>query len=106
MVKPKDGIWIINAEAHTVYANDNMAEILGTTPDEMLGESSFVYIYPEDMLAAERLFASKKEGNPAPFPFRLRRKDGSPIRVEVLGTPMHNAAGHFTGVVGMFTVAE
>ena len=36
--KKQDGIWIIDAEARTVYANDRMAEILGTTSQEMKGQ--------------------------------------------------------------------
>jgi hypothetical protein len=40
-----------------------------------------------------------------PFQFKLRRKDGSPIWVDVQGTPMHNAAGVFQGIVGTISVS-
>lgn len=60
MEKQKDGIWIIDVEGQTVYANQRMAEILGTSPPEMIGHSSFDYVFPEDVLAAESLFAAKK----------------------------------------------
>jgi hypothetical protein len=43
----------------------------------MVGGASFAYVY-----------------------FKLRRKDGSAIWVDVQGTPMHNAAGVFTGIIG------
>ncbi len=105
MDKPLDGLWIINTEAKTVYASDHMAEILGTTPSEMKGQPSFDYLFPEDVAAAQRLFDFKKAGNPAPFRFRLRRKDGSAIWVDVQGTPLYNAAGVFNGIVGTFTVS-
>src|SRR3954453_428108 len=105
MDKPLDGLWIINAEAKTVYASDPMAEILGTTPSEMKGQPSFDYVFPEDLAAARRLFDFKKKGDPAPFHFRLRRNDGSAICVDVQGTPMYNAAGIFTGIVGTFTIS-
>jgi PAS domain S-box-containing protein len=106
MERPLDGLWIINADAKTVFASDHMAEILGTTPAEMKGEHSFDYVFPEDVAAAQRLFESKKRGDPAPFHFRLRRKDGSPVWVHVQATPMFNAAGVFTGIVGTFTISE
>jgi PAS domain S-box-containing protein len=96
MDKALDGLWIINAEAKTVYANDHMAEILGTDPSTMKGEQSFEYVFPEDTDAAKRLFDFKKSGNRGPFHFRLRRKDGSAIWVDVQGTPMYNASGLFT----------
>ena len=101
-----EGVWIIDALGRTVFANEAMAEILGTTPGDLMGKDSFRYVFPEDLAAAERLFEAKKAGSPAPFQFKLRRADGSAIRVDVQGTPMHNAAGHFTGIVGTFTVAE
>ena len=97
MDKPLDGLWIINTEAKTVYASDRMAEILGTTPSEMKGQPSFDYVFPEDVTAAQRLFDFKKAGNRAPFHFRIRRKDGSAIWVDVQGTPLFNAAGVFKG---------
>jgi len=101
-----DGIWIIDAEGKTVFANESMAEILGTAAAELSGRDSFRYVFPEDLQAAQRLFASKQAGSPAPFHFRLRREDGSPIWVDVQGTPLRNAGGRFTGIVGTFTVSD
>jgi PAS domain S-box-containing protein len=72
----------------------------------MAGQSSFDYLYPEDVDAAQKLFEAKIRGDSKPFHFKLRRKDGSAIWVDIQGTPMHNAAGEFRGVVGTFSVAE
>lgn len=106
MEDSRDGIWIIDEYAQTVYASDRMAEILGTTPGEMLGKPSFTYVFPEDAEAAKRLFESKKGGSPNPFRFKLRRKDRSSVWVNVQGLPMFNAAGRFNGIVGTFSVAK
>ena len=100
------GIWIIDGQGKTAYANESMAEILGTTPAELIGEDSFDYVFPADREAAGRLFAMKQAGSSAPFQFKLQRKDGTPVWVDVQGTPMHNSAGHFIGIVGTFTVAD
>ena len=104
--KQQDGLWIINAEGVTDFANEAMAQILGTTPADLIGENSFTYVFPQDLPAANQLFASKQSGSAAPFHFRLRRVDGEPIWVDVQGTPMKNAAGQFTGIVGTFTVSK
>ena len=101
----QDGIWIIDAEANTAYANEQMAEILGTSPSEMVGLPSFRYVFPEDVEEAQRLFETKTRGDIRPFPFKLRRSDGSAVWVDVQGTPMHNAAGEFRGIVGTFSVS-
>ena len=98
-----DGIWIIGPDARTVYANDRMLEILGADAADVIGQPSFGFVFPDDVPAAEQLFAAKVRGNADPFRFQLRRKDGSGIWVAVQGTPMYNAAGEFTGIVGTFT---
>ena len=103
--KVLDGIWIINEQGETVYANDFMAEILGTTTDNLIGKDSFLFVYPEDLPAAQRLFSQKQAGSAAPFQFKLRRADGTSIWVRVQGTPMHNAAGNFAGIVGSFSIS-
>lgn len=102
----QDGIWIIDAEGHTVFSNETMAEILGTTVTALRGQDSFEFIFPEDVPEAQRLFETKEAGSSAPFRFRLRRNDGSAVWADVQGTPMHNAAGEFLGIVGTFTVSE
>lgn len=102
----KEGIWIIDASAKTVYANDRMAEIVGATPAEMTGQPSFTYVFPEDVPAAARLFDAKKRGGAHPFHFRLRRKDGSSVAVTVQGSPMYSTDGTFTGIVGTFAVVD
>lgn len=44
-----------------------MAEILGTTPSEMVGRPSFAYVFPEDVEAAQRLFQAKVRGDKTRF---------------------------------------
>jgi len=94
-----DGIWIIDVDGKTVFANARMAEILGMTVDQMNGLDSFDCVYPEDAPAARRLFEAKVRGDSTPFHFKLRRADGSGVWVDVQGTPLHNAAGVLNGVV-------
>jgi PAS domain S-box-containing protein len=106
MTKLADGIWIIDSEARTLYANSAMADILGTTIASLKRQHSFDYVFPEDVEAAQLLFESKQRGEAAPFHFRLRRADGSSIWVDVQGTPLSNATGEFIGIVGTFSVSE
>jgi len=89
-----------------MYANERMAEMLGTSPSEMIGQPSFAYLFPTDVEAAQRLFDAKKGGSAKPFRFRLRRQDGTALWVDVQGTPMHNAVGVFVGIVGTFQLTS
>ena len=106
MEKSREGIWIIDAAAQTIYANEGMAEMLATSRSEMIGQPSFSYVFPSDVEAAQRLFDVKKGGSAIPFRFRLRRKDGAAVSVDVQGTPIHNTAGEFMGIVGTFSVSR
>jgi len=105
MKDARDGIWIIDSDASTLYANAAMAEILGEEAPQLIGKPSFDFLFPEDLAAAQQLFDSKQRGSMTPFRFRLRRKDESAIWVDVQGTPMHNVEGEFLGIVGTFRVA-
>ena len=105
MKESRDGIWIIDVDGKTVFANARMAEILGTPVAQMIGQNSFDFVYPEDAPTAQRLFEAKSRGDSKPFHFKLRRADGSGIWVDVQGTPLYNAAGVFNGIVGTFTVS-
>lgn len=102
----RDGIWIIAANAITLYANSRMAEILGTTVDDLIGQPSFDYVFTEDLGAAQELFDRKKTGDREPFDFALRRRDGSPLRVTVWGRPMFAPGGEFIGIHGTFHVSN
>ena len=102
----QDGIWIIDADGHTSYVNERMAEILGACRSEIVGRSSFDYIFPDDLQAAQHLFDAKRDGDIRAFGFKLRRKDGTAVLVEVQGTPMFSAAGAFKGIVGTFTISD
>ena len=106
MEKPKDGIWIIDSDARTVFANERMTDILGAKLSEVLDQPSFAYVFPEDVPAAQALFEAKGRGNANPFRLKLRRKDGSAIFVDVQANPMHKAEGTFKGIVGTFTLSE
>jgi len=55
-----DGIWIIDSEAKTLYANGAMAEILGTELSRLIGEPSFNYVFPEDVVPAQWRFEARQ----------------------------------------------
>ena len=102
--KSLEGIWTINAEGNTLFASESMAKLLLTCVEEMLGKSSFDFVFPEDLNAAQRLFGAKSRGDTKPFDFRLRRSDGTPIWMSVQGSPMYDATGAFNGLIGTFRV--
>jgi PAS domain S-box-containing protein len=98
----QDGIWTIDANGDTTFANRSMAAMLGTTAEEMLGKPSFRYVFDEDVERAAELFQSKVAGSREPFEFRLRRADGSLFWASVTGNAYHNARGEAVGLISTF----
>jgi PAS domain S-box-containing protein len=98
----QDGIWIIGADAKTAYANERMGEILGTSRSEMLGRPSFIYVFPQEVDAAQRLFDAKVRGDTKPFHFKLRQKDGAGCLGRCAGNSDAPRGGR---IVGTFSVS-
>jgi PAS domain S-box-containing protein len=82
MQKSHDGIAIINQEHRIVEANESFAEMLGYSPEEVIGLYTWDY---ETMMTEEQIrisFADLPSINVA-FETVHRRKDGSLVDVEV-----------------------
>jgi PAS domain S-box-containing protein len=99
-----EGIWEIDQEAHTVFVNRRMADMLGYTVEEMMGCSVFEFLFPEDHQEAENRLDSAKLGSPSPSnEFRYRRKDGSVLWTIGSRTTKLDPQGNFLGSFAMFS---
>jgi PAS domain S-box-containing protein len=68
------------------YANDRLAELLGyDSPDEIIGQPFWLIVHPKDrQVVKERgLKREKTDFSPDQYPFRVMKKDGSAIWVEL-----------------------
>ena len=73
------------------YVNRAFETFFGHPAAEALGRSAAALLFPDD-LAAERLF--REPGTP--LLLRARRKDGSPVHVEVTAGPVRGVDGRVT----------
>jgi diguanylate cyclase (GGDEF)-like protein/PAS domain S-box-containing protein len=81
-----------------LYVSDAARQILGYTPNEMIGHSIFEYALPEDhpILRRVDLFDT-----PQTFSYRVRRKDGEVIWFESRNRALRDANGNVTEVVAV-----
>ena len=98
----QEGIWEIDSDTRTVYLNQRMADMLGYTPQEMLGKSSLDFVVGEDRPAGETLWKERQAGQGGVHELLYRHKDGRTIRLRSSATPLFDE-GRFAGAFAMFT---
>jgi PAS domain S-box-containing protein len=98
-----EGIWIIDMEARTIFANERMAAMLGTTLDRMAGKTPFDFLYAEDFDRAREVMTSNYHGTPVEFEILFRREDGTDIPVLAGSAPLRDDSGNITGSVATFS---
>jgi PAS domain S-box-containing protein len=98
-----EGIWVGDAEHRTTYVNARMAEILGFTPEEMVGMPLAASWFEEDLADQRRITEDRRLGRAGSYERRARRKDGGSCWIHVSGAPVTDADGRFAGSFGMVT---
>ena len=58
----QEGIWMIDAQSHTSFVNNRMAEMLGYTKEEMLGKHLYAFMDDEGRNISERNIERLKKG--------------------------------------------
>jgi PAS domain S-box-containing protein len=101
-----EGVWSIDAGAHTTYVNEQMAWMLGHTVEEMAGRSFYDFIdeaaRDEAMRSLERRTVGVRDRRDRDD-FRFRRKDGSLLWAIVSVIPIVDDDGTFEGVLALVT---
>ena len=96
-----EGVWMIDSDFRTTFVNRRMAEMLGHTPEEMLGCTPFDFVFPEDLLSKQAELERRWEGIREVFYTRYRKKDGSELWVLVSSAPVSSVTGTFVGALTM-----
>jgi PAS domain S-box-containing protein len=101
-----EGVWMLDMNAVTTYVNPRMAEMLGRTPEEMIGRSAFDFVWPADIAVGLAEWEQRRaDAGGRQTEFRYSHKDGHPVWCEVKVSPVLDAEGRQTGTLGMFTDA-
>ncbi|MBK8050430.1 MAG: PAS domain S-box protein [Anaerolineales bacterium] len=99
----QEGVWMIDADSRTTFANCKMGEILGRQPDEMLGMHLFEFMDEDGRKIAEDNLERRRQGISEQHEFKFQRKDGAFVWA-LLGTnPIHDDNGAYCGALAMVT---
>ncbi len=97
-----EGIWMIDREGRTTYANRRMAEILGVDMERMMKSTMWDFIGdPLARDAAARNMERRRSGVSEIHSFEFRRPDGSAVIVELQADPLMDESGTFVGALAM-----
>ncbi|HUK38801.1 MAG TPA: PAS domain S-box protein, partial [Methanomicrobiales archaeon] len=97
------GVWVLDNELTTIYANDQMASMLGTLPPEMLGRSISDFVFPEDRAEVNEIFARIGNGLTPEAELRFRRKDQVTSWLRAAAGPIYDVQGQRVGFTGIFS---
>jgi len=99
----QEGIWQIDAEGHTVFANQKMADMLGTTVEAMQGRTLFTFMDDEGKAIAESNLERRRQGLAELHEFKFLRRDGGSFWALLNTNPLHDEQGNYGGAFAMIT---
>lgn len=98
----QEGIWILDAEGSVRFANRRLGEMLGVPAGELAdGRPVDRFLDEEGRGEVRRQLERRKQGETGCYDLRLRRADGETLWTVVSASPIVDAAGRFTGSLGM-----
>ncbi|MDB5059981.1 MAG: hypothetical protein JWO59_3453, partial [Chloroflexi bacterium] len=99
----QEGVWQLDADGRTTFANQAMAGLLGTSVGEMQGASVYSFIAPGDVAATRARLASREQGIVQHAEVCYRRKDGSSVHTAISANPLFTAEGDYLGALALVT---
>ena len=98
-----EGIWVIDQDGVTTFANLQMAQMLGYSVEEMTGRPLFAFMDDDGKSVAVTLMERRRQGITEQHDFEFVKKDGSRIITVVNTSPMFDELGNFTGALAGVT---
>ncbi|MBV9021198.1 MAG: PAS domain S-box protein, partial [Ktedonobacteraceae bacterium] len=98
-----EGVWLIDMQGRTLYANERMARMLGMNAEQMIGRGVLAFVFGEDEAQGRRRIENNLRGLYEQFDFRFRRKDGTAVYTLACTNPIYDGSGGIVGALGMFT---
>lgn len=99
----EEGVWVLDADDLTTFVNPKMAEILGFSPDEIIGRPIWEFMEERYQPDDGDPIAGRRDGFKEHHDFRFRRKDGTQVWTIIATNPIFDHDGEYIGALGMIT---
>lgn len=93
------GLWCIDKDANTTFVNERMADMVGYTPEQMLGQHLFSFMDERGIEISKRNLERRKRGIKEDHEFELLRKDGTRVHTIMQTSPITDADGNYAGAL-------
>ncbi|MGC9054817.1 MAG: PAS domain-containing sensor histidine kinase, partial [Candidatus Hydrogenedens sp.] len=98
-----EGIWVVDEEFKTVFVNQKMADILGFSPEEMIGKPTLEFIPPDEYSDVQKQRAERLKGYMGQYERTLICADKSRRIFLVNASPIYDASNKFKGTIFLFS---
>lgn len=98
-----EGVWVIDQDHKTTFANARMLTMLGYTEKELIGKKPEEITVPEEIEDHMHEMQERRKGKTSIYERRFIRKDGSVIWVKSSATPIFDEKKQFVGSFAMMT---
>lgn len=99
----QEGIWMLDKEFRTVFANKKLCDIFEYSPDEILGKQYLDFMDEERKELAKKIIRGIESGITENFDFYFLTKTGKRIWANLSVSPILDSTGKFDGVLAMVT---
>lgn len=99
----KDWVWETNENGVYTYSSDSVSDVLGYTPEEIIGKSMFNFVKTEDVPALIKMFKSTSDSKKEIINHVTTgiHKDGSQVKLLTNAIPIVDSHGNFSGFRGL-----
>jgi PAS domain S-box-containing protein len=101
--KAHEGIWQLDANGRTRFANRRMAEMLHCSDEDLRASSVADFLDGEGRKSILAFRERRRQGISEQIEMRFWRKDGTELYTLISASPTYDADGKFDGVLGMLS---
>ena len=99
----RDGVWVCDHEDLTVSASEGLADLLGRTPAEMVGQPPQAFTDAEGAALLEEALTRRRAGVRETYELKWLHSDGHEVWGLVSSSPLADERGRYAGSFALIT---